>query len=68
MARTSELSAVEVTARAPVALSTVSALVATNAKSGSGTVLVTDVVRHPLVQEIIKAYDKHERKKAREEA
>ena len=28
----------------------------------------TDVVRHPLVQEIIKAYDKHERKKAREES
>ena len=28
----------------------------------------TDVVRHPLVQEIIKAYDKHERKKAQEEA
>ena len=28
----------------------------------------TDVVRHPLVQEIIKAYEKHERKKAQEEA
>jgi len=28
----------------------------------------TDVVRHPLVQEIIKAYDKHERKKAMAEA
>lgn len=28
----------------------------------------TDVVRHPLVQEIIKAYDKHERKKALAEA
>jgi len=27
----------------------------------------TDVVRHPLVQEIIKAYEKHERKQAREE-
>jgi len=27
----------------------------------------TDVVRHPLVQEIIKAYEKHERKKAQEE-
>lgn len=27
----------------------------------------TDVVRHPLVQEIIKAYDKHERKTARAE-
>ncbi len=28
----------------------------------------TDVVRHPLVQEIIKAYEKHERKKAEKEA
>ncbi|MFA7255885.1 MAG: phosphate starvation-inducible protein PhoH, partial [Candidatus Omnitrophota bacterium] len=28
----------------------------------------TDVVRHPLVQEIIKAYEKHERKKAQEES
>ncbi len=28
----------------------------------------TDVVRHPLVQEIIKAYEKHDRKKAQEEA
>jgi phosphate starvation-inducible PhoH-like protein len=28
----------------------------------------TDVVRHPLVQEIIKAYEKHDRKKAQEES
>ena len=28
----------------------------------------TDVVRHPLVQEIIKAYEKHERKKVQEES
>ena len=27
----------------------------------------TDVVRHPLVQEIIKAYEKHERKRAQAE-
>ena len=28
----------------------------------------TDVVRHPLVQEIIKAYEKHERRKAQNES